>query len=63
MVHFHACYLALPQICYSKIVREFCKNTGPDSSAVCARVLGRLEQASIAEIIESQDFPLVRYPT
>ena len=53
-------YLALPQICYSKIVREFCRTVGPDGSAVCARVLGRLEQASITEVIESHDFPLVR---
>lgn len=41
------------------MVREFCKSAGPNSSAVCARVLGQLDQVSIAEVIESQDFPLV----
>ena len=40
-------------------MREFCRSAGPDSSAVCARVLGQLEQASITEVVESQEFPLV----
>lgn len=44
-------------------MREFCRTAGPDSSTVCARVLGQLEQAGIAEVIESNDFPLVREPS
>ena len=36
-------------------------SVGPDSSAVCAHVLGQMEQRDIVEIIKSKEFPLVSY--
>lgn len=41
------------------MVKKFCISAGCECSVVCARVLGQMELKDIAEIIESQEFPLV----
>ena len=42
-------------------VKEFCKSSSPELGTICARVIGNMEQAQIKDIMESQEFPLVRY--